>query len=91
VLAATDWDGPASFRPIGEAPPGSWEDAFHSTQLTRCYATAPDLAALPGERGERAIGAVFRPGEPYLRARMAEQFDLVVHIDQTHAVAPLAA
>ena len=27
----------------------------------------------------------------YLRARIAEQFDVVVHIDETHALAPLEA
>jgi len=44
-------------------------------------------------RLERAIGAVYRPETErqshYFRARLAEQFDAVLHFDCTRAVEPL--
>ena len=44
-------------------------------------------------RRMRAIGVVYRPDTErqshYFRGRTAEQFDAVVHIDETRAVEPL--
>ncbi|MFC7649474.1 erythromycin esterase family protein [Streptosporangium lutulentum] len=49
--------------------------------------------ALRPPRLERAIGVVYRPRTErrshYLHARVAEQFDAVIHIDETRAVEPL--
>ena len=49
--------------------------------------------ALDEERLERAIGVVYRPeterASHYLRARLAEQFDAVLHFDVTRALEPL--
>ena len=49
--------------------------------------------ALSDMRLERAIGVLYRPDTErlshYLRASLARQFDLVIHIDETHAVEPL--
>ncbi|KAG2489157.1 hypothetical protein HYH03_012383 [Edaphochlamys debaryana] len=55
----------------------------------------PRLAeALQAPRLERAIGVVYRPDSElsshYFGARLAEQFDLYVHVDHTRAVRPLA-
>ena len=45
------------------------------------------------ERLERAIGVIYRPESErlshYFRARLPEQFDAVLHIDQTTALEPL--
>jgi erythromycin esterase-like protein len=42
---------------------------------------------------ERAIGVIYRPETErmshYFHARLSEQFDAVIHIDQTKAVEPL--
>jgi erythromycin esterase-like protein len=42
---------------------------------------------------ERAIGVIYRPDTErqshYFRARLADQFDAVIHIDETRAVEPL--
>ncbi|GIH22395.1 hypothetical protein Aph01nite_07050 [Acrocarpospora phusangensis] len=42
---------------------------------------------------ERAIGAVYRPRTEreshYFLARVSEQFDALIHIDETHAIEPL--
>ena len=44
-------------------------------------------------RLERAIGVVYRPrterSSHYFHARLAEQFDALIHFDATSAVAPL--
>jgi erythromycin esterase-like protein len=45
------------------------------------------------QRLERAIGVIYMPESErvshYFTARLAEQFDAVIHIDQTRAVEPL--
>jgi len=50
-------------------------------------------ARLHDPRLERAIGVVYRPDTErqshYFRARLAEQFDAVLHFDETRAVEPL--
>ena len=49
------------------------------------------LAGAPG--AERAIGVVYRPETErishYFQARLADQFDAVIHLDETHALEPL--
>jgi erythromycin esterase-like protein len=49
--------------------------------------------ALRSARLERAIGVVYRPDSErqshYFRARVADQFDAVIHIDDSRAVEPL--
>jgi erythromycin esterase-like protein len=48
---------------------------------------------LCAERLERAIGVIYRPqterGSHYFHARLADQFDAVIHMDETRAVEPL--
>ena len=48
---------------------------------------------LRGRRLERAIGVVYRPETErishYFHARLSDQFDVVVHVDETSAVEPL--
>lgn len=49
--------------------------------------------ALAGPRLERAIGVIYLPrterASHYFRAYLPQQFDVVIHIDETRAVAPL--
>ena len=44
---------------------------------------------------ERAIGVIYRPeselASHYFQAQIADQFDAVIHFDQTRAVEPLEA
>jgi erythromycin esterase-like protein/predicted phosphoribosyltransferase len=90
VTAASDWGGPAERKRVRPALAGSWEELFHNLQ-------APDLLLgtgdLEGRRLERAIGVVYSPETErishYFHARLAGQFDLVLHIDATNAVEPL--
>jgi erythromycin esterase-like protein len=48
---------------------------------------------LRARRLERAIGVIYRPeierGSHYFHARLGDQFDAVIHIDETRAVEPL--
>jgi erythromycin esterase-like protein/predicted phosphoribosyltransferase len=90
VTAASDWGAPAERKRVRRALPGSWEELFHERELDRFWL---DPAELRGRRLERAIGVVYRPETErishYFHARIAEQFDAVVHIDETHALEPL--
>jgi erythromycin esterase-like protein len=54
---------------------------------------SPVDEALRRARLERAIGVIYRPDTErqshYFRGRAAEQFDAIIHIDETRAVEPL--
>lgn len=96
VRCAHDWDEPAVPAHLLPSLPGSWEQLFHDAGVQRFYVTAPSLTRLVGERAlrlHRAIDVVYRPETErrshYYPARLAEQFDIVIHVDTTHAVAPL--
>ena len=56
----------------------------------RIAASQPAAEALRPPRLERAIGVVYRPRTErqshYFRARVADQFDALMHIDETRAV-----
>jgi len=71
------------------------EDLFHHVRdkefLLRFDHLEDDV--MRTARLERAIGVVYRPQTErqshYFRARVADQFDAVIHIDETRAVEPL--
>ncbi|MEA2303857.1 MAG: hypothetical protein QOH43_1137 [Solirubrobacteraceae bacterium] len=90
VTAATDWGGPAERKRVRRALPGSWEELLHE-QGSPAFLLDP--GELHGRRLERAIGVVYRPETErishYFHARLAEQFDAVIHVDETHALEPL--
>lgn len=50
-------------------------------------------AGLPERRLQRAIGVIYRPDTErmshYFHARLADQFDAMIHIDETRALEPL--
>jgi erythromycin esterase-like protein len=52
-----------------------------------------ETQGLEGRRLERAIGVIYRPETErlshYFEARLADQFDAVIHIDETRALEPL--
>lgn len=97
VTAATEWDGPAHRRQVRPALAGSYEKLFHDTGIPRFLlplGTDLELAsALMAPRLERAIGVLYVPKTErqshYFHARLSEQFDYVLHFDQTRAVEPL--
>ena len=97
VTAASEWDGPAHRKHVRPSLAGSYERLFHETGLPRCLLplrTDLELASILGApRLERAIGVLYLPETErrshYFHARLADQFDFVVHIDETRAVEPL--
>jgi erythromycin esterase-like protein len=97
VTAASDWDAPAERKRVNPALPDSCEALFHSTGipafLLDLRPPTPARAALREPRLQRAIGVVYRPDTErqshYFHARLADQFDLVLHLDHTRAVEPL--
>lgn len=96
VTAASAWDAPAERKRVRPALPGSWEELLHQCAEPRFWldlATPRAAATLPGPRLERAIGVIYRPETErqshYFMADLANQFDAVIHIDETRAVEPL--
>jgi len=99
VTAATDWDEPAESRNVNLPFPGSYEEAFHHVKYKQFLMDlresngAIDLLMEP--RLQRAIGVVYRPmterQSHYFYTCLPEQFDFMVHIDDTTAVQPLEA
>jgi erythromycin esterase-like protein len=96
VTAATDWDAPAQRRRVRPSLVNSYERLFHDAgigQFSLWLRDADLVTALRTPRLERAIGVIYRPDTErlshYFRARLAEQFDAVIHIDTTHALEPL--
>jgi erythromycin esterase-like protein/predicted phosphoribosyltransferase len=97
VTAADDWDGPAERKWVRPAPPDSIEELLHETGEKEFMLTfgpgSPAVEPLRPARLERAIGVIYRPDTErqshYFRARAAEQFDAIIHIDETRAVEPL--
>ncbi len=98
VTAAAEWDAPAEQQSVKPAGPGSYEDLFHEVPFSRFMLDLrdPQNAAvhnLSTPRLERAIGVIYQPENErdnhYFEARLPEQFDVVLHFDQTKAVQPL--
>jgi erythromycin esterase-like protein len=74
----------------------SYEHLFHDVGLAQFALLMNDSGVrevLRSSRLERAIGVIYRPHTErishYFPARLAEQFDAVMHIDETHALQPL--
>ena len=96
VTAASNWDEPAQRKRVRPSMAGSYEHLFHEAGVERfllLLREGPVREALRDERLERAIGVIYRPESErlshYFQARLPEQFDAVLHVDQTTALEPL--
>ncbi len=96
VTAATDWGGPAERKRVRPARANSHEAFLHGTGAPRFWLDTSKMAlhdALAVPRIERAIGVIYRPQTErqshYFDARLADQFDVVIHLDRTRALEPL--
>jgi erythromycin esterase-like protein len=97
VTAASDWGGRAERKRVRPALPGSYEAMFHASQAARFLLIWNESDALTqrlrASRLERAIGVIYRPHTErqshYFQARLPDQFDAVLHFDETRAVEPL--
>jgi erythromycin esterase-like protein len=98
VTAAPDWwDSPPTCAPLKPATQDSYEGLFHQTGCRRFVLNLRQsnraTAGLRTPRAERSVGVVYRPDSErtgqYFEAILPEQFDAVIHIDETRAVEPL--
>jgi erythromycin esterase-like protein len=97
VTAASNWGGLAERKRVRPARPGSIESLFHDSGIPTFLLALPrETPVAKGLREtmlERAIGVIYLPeselASHYFRARISDQFDAVIHFDQTRAVEPL--
>lgn len=97
VTAASNWGAPPERKRVRSGLKGSYEELFHNTGLPRFLLSLRDdgkvVKALHERRLERAIGVIYLPGTErmshYFHARLADQFDAVLHFDETRALEPL--
>ena len=96
VAAATNWDEPAQLKRVRPSHKDSYERIFHETELPQFFLNLRDediKELLCKPQLERAIGVIYRPATErlshYFTAVLSEQFDGVIHFDETHAVEPL--
>ena len=80
---------------IGPSRADSYESIMHATGLERFMlrGAGQHIATLREPRLERAIGVIYRPDTErqshYFVAQLGEQFDALIHFDETRAVEPL--
>jgi erythromycin esterase-like protein len=93
VTAAHEWDEPGRVYRVRPSLPGSVERLLHEAEIGEGAIDLRTRADLGQTRLERMIGVVYRPeterASHYVEARPAEQFDVLIHIDETNAVRPL--
>jgi erythromycin esterase-like protein len=90
VTAAADWGAGAERMRVREALPESHEARLHGMGLPAFWLSTEELRE---RRLQRAIGVVYLPQSErmshYFHATLAEQFDFILHFDETRAVEPL--
>jgi erythromycin esterase-like protein len=97
VTAASGWHLPAERKAVVPGLEGSYEQLFHQVGIPRFWLDFtrdhPAVQALRDPRLERAIGVIYRPETErqshYFKACLPDQFDLLLHFDETRAVEPL--
>jgi erythromycin esterase-like protein len=97
VTAAADWGGNAETKRVVPSLPESYERLFHDTGIERFWLNLRDdnllASLLRRPRLERAIGVIYRPETErvshYFRAQLPDQFDALIHIDETTALQPV--
>ncbi|GMU01253.1 hypothetical protein KH5H1_53730 [Corallococcus caeni] len=97
VTAASNWGGAAERKSVRHGLPGSCESLFHQVGLPGFLLDLRELGeaagALRERRLQRAIGVIYRPDTErmshYFHTRLPEQFDAMLHLDETRALEPL--
>src|SRR6266850_1284341 len=97
VTAASQWDAPAERKRVRPSLSGSYEAIFHETDIPQFLLTwRGNDAAREGfcePKLERAIGVIYLPKTErmshYFWASLGNQFDAVLHFDETRAVEPI--
>jgi len=97
VTAASEWGGIAERKVVRPALNGSVEEMFHETGRS-AFLVSPMISRAAAEpldavRLGRAIGVIYQPATErqshYYHVRAGDQFDAVIHIDNTRALEPL--
>jgi erythromycin esterase-like protein/predicted phosphoribosyltransferase len=97
VTAASDWGGIAERKAVRPALPGSIEELLHEAGkpsfFVQMHDGSPAAKVLEVVRLGRAIGVIYLPQTErqshYFHVRPSDQFDAMIHIDQTRALEPL--
>jgi erythromycin esterase-like protein len=97
VTAARDWGDPAERRRVRPGMRDRYEELFHATGIPRFWLNLRErndaTKLLRQPRLQRAIGVIYRPETKrwshYFHVRLPEQFDTIIHLDETRALAPL--
>jgi erythromycin esterase-like protein len=96
VAAADDWGDAVRIKNVRPAHKDSYELIFHETGIQSFFLdlrNAQIAETLRRPQLERAIGVIYRPETErlshYFTARLSEQFDAIIHFDETRAVEPL--
>jgi erythromycin esterase-like protein len=97
VTAAHNWGEDPYLMDVNPGMPESYEALFHEVGLPNFLLILKDneeAANLLSEpRLQRAIGVIYRPETErfshYLEANLPEQFDAIIHIDETTALEPI--
>lgn len=96
VTAASQWGGEAERKIVRPGLPGSIEELFHSVDLPSFVLSLKHTSLRTAFRQphlERAIGVIYMPQTErqshYFLTRLADQFDAIIHFQETQAVEPL--
>lgn len=96
VTAASGWDNDAERKQVRPALPESYEALLHQTGLPSFLLPLRDNKTadfLRTPRLERAIGVIYLPESErishYFFASLPQQFDVLIHFDETRAIEPL--
>ena len=95
-MASSEWGQPGAVRQVQPALPRSYERALQESGFPAFVLPLRDEAVAKELRRpllQRAIGVIYLPRTErqshYFEARLAQQFDAVIHFDRTRAVQPL--
>lgn len=98
VTAADNWDEPGITKRVNRGIEKSYEKLFHEAVIGDFFLNLRDQEirqALDVPLLERAIGVIYRPETErvshYFYADIVNQFDGVIHFDETRALEPLEA
>ena len=95
VMAADHWDGEPHIKQLRPSMRGSHGALFHDVGLPRFLVILGEIEerAVRTPRQQRAVGVIYMPHVEaeahYYAATLREQFDAVIHIDETKALTAL--
>jgi erythromycin esterase-like protein len=97
VTAASDWGAIAERKHVRPGMEDSYEALFHEANIPNFLLVIRRnrkmVEHLKTPHLERAIGVIYRPDTErwshYFHASLSQQFDAVIHFDETRAVEPL--